>query len=72
VNALFMPPGGTLFELTHPGMVKNTQIQRHAAACGHRFGCVVGEMVEEGPDANADFSIDPELVAAGLDRMGIR
>jgi capsular polysaccharide biosynthesis protein len=65
-NAIFMPPGGALIELTHAGRVVWT-FHEVAAAAGLAYGCVIGEM-EPGADNPffADFSVDCDAVDAAL------
>jgi capsular polysaccharide biosynthesis protein len=66
-NAVFMPPGGALVELTHTARVVWTF---HEVACANRlaYACVIGDRSGESESALfADFKVDPETVDAAVD-----
>ena len=61
-NLIFAPPGASVLELFHPRHKNNCYVNI-AAACGHRYAALDGQMTNRADDRQLEYTVDvPALV----------
>ncbi len=66
VNMIFMPPGGFVLELNHPGHMNRCYVNL-AAACGHRHAALTGQGQAGSSRHQMPFQMDVAMVCRSLE-----